>query len=82
MKKMLLGIIFLLSVGLCFIAPSKAIADEIDDFLDKYNLSGVELDNFEAREQAARQKRDIGLDESAIKKEYTDLIKKGETLIK
>lgn len=76
MKKMLLGIIFLLSVGLFFIAPSKASADEIDDFLDKYNLTGVELDNFEAREQAVRQKRDIGLDESAIKKEYTDLIKK------
>ncbi|MCI1171878.1 CHAP domain-containing protein [Enterococcus faecalis] len=78
MKKMLLGIVFLLSIGLFFIAPSKASADEIDDFLDKYNLSGVELDNFEAKEQAVRQKRDIGLDESAIKKEYTDLIKKGE----
>ncbi|MEB7954592.1 hypothetical protein [Enterococcus faecalis] len=76
MKKILLGIIFLLSVGLFFIDPSKASADEIDDFLDKYNLSGAELDNFEVREQVVRQKKVCGLDESAVRKEKADLIKR------
>ncbi|EGO2612192.1 hypothetical protein D7142_13745 [Enterococcus faecalis] len=77
MKKMLLSIVGVLSIGLFGLFPLNVYADEIDDILSQYNLSGEELDVFEANEQAIRNKRSADVDEVTIKRDYEALIKEG-----